>query len=268
MIPIKTPKEIKVMREGGRRLSLILSGVLSKAEPGTKLKELESLANSLIKKSGGRPSFKMVKGYRWATCLNVNQGVVHGVPNDYQLKEGDLLRVDVGLFYQGFHTDMARTIRVRSEAFCQGCGQSELKSRKNEASKFLEVGEKALEKAIEAARSGNRVGHISAVIEKEIKKAGCRPIESLTGHGVGCQLHQEPAIPCLLKTKVSDTPLLKPGMVLAIEVIYSQGRPDIVVSDDKWTVETADGSPAGLFEKTMLISRKGPRVITEYLPVV
>ena len=110
MIPLKSAKEIKVMKAGGKKLAWVMRQI--KVKPGMNLKEIDSLAEKLIKKQGGKPSFKMVKGYHWASCLNVNQGVVHGVPTDYQLKEGDLLSLDIGMFYQGLHTDMARTIRV------------------------------------------------------------------------------------------------------------------------------------------------------------
>jgi methionyl aminopeptidase len=213
------------------------------------LKKLDQLAESLIKKAGGKPSFKMVKSYHWTTCINVNQGVVHGVPGDYRLKAGDLVSVDIGIFYQGFHTDMARTIRLGS---------------KNQRDKddFLVPGRRALKKAIKAAKPGNRVGHISAVIEKEIRRGGLSPVRNLTGHGVGRELHEEPRIHCFLKGKIEETPKLKPGMVLAIEVIYVQGKPDLVLKDDSWTIETADGQLAGLFENTIAVTKKKPLILT------
>jgi len=242
-----------MMKTGGQKLARVLAEVLKTAKPGVSLKELDQLAEALLEKTGGRPSFKMVAGYHWATCLNVNQGVVHGIPTDYRLKRGDLLSVDVGLFYQGFHTDMARTISVPGG------------EREREKKEFLQAGEKALLAAIEAAQPGKRVGHLSAVIETEIKKAGFRPVEVLTGHGVGKELHEEPQIPCFLRERVEKTPLLKPGMTLAVEVIYTQGKPAVVLGDDGWTVETADGRLAGLFEKTIAVTEKGALVLTPYL---
>ncbi|MGB9706690.1 MAG: type I methionyl aminopeptidase [Microgenomates group bacterium] len=245
MIPIKTEEEIKIMKEGGRRLAWVFGQVLKKIRPGVKLSQLDKLAEELIKKQGGFPSFKTVKGYNWATCINVGSGVVHGIPGDYQIKEGDLLSLDMGMLYGGFHTDMARTFWVRSQK-----------------SKFLKIGERALRMAIKAARLGNRVGHISEAIEKEIKKAGFSPIEALTGHGVGQKLHEEPQIPCFVKGKINQTPLLKPGMTLAIEVIYAEGKPDLVLENDGWTVKTADSSLAGLFEDTILVTKKSPIILT------
>ena len=256
-IPIKTAEEIEIMKKGGRRLAWVMREVLRRIEPGVRLRELEQLAGALIKKQRGRASFKMVDGYHWSTCLNVNQGVVHGVPGDYHLKKGDLVSLDMGMFYQGLHTDMARTLQVGN-----------LKSeRRNSKDKFLEAGKRALEAAIEAAKPGNRVGHISAAIEKEIKKAGFSPIEALTGHGVGKKLHEEPPIPCFLKGKIKETPELRPGMTLAIEIIYAQGDPEVILKDDGWTVETADGQLAGLFEETVAVTKEKPLVLT-WCPMV
>lgn len=246
MISLKSAKEIEIMREGGRRLAWIFKRL--KIKQGMSLKEIDSLAERLIEKQGGKPSFKMVEGYHWASCLNINQGVVHGVPSDYRLKKGDLLSVDLGFFYQRFHTDMARTIKV---------------GKKSQEEKFLKAGKKALAKAIKAAQPGNRVGHISQAIEKEIKKHGFQPIRALVGHGVGKKLHESPAIPCYLKGKITETEELEPGVTLAIEVIYTQGQPKVVVNDDGWTVETADNKLAALFEDTVAITKKEPLVLTQ-----
>lgn len=249
MIPLKTEKEIEIMAEGGKRLGEVLAEVLKAAKPGVSLQALDQLAEKLIKKRSGQPSFKMVEGYHWATCLNINQGVVHGIPTDYRLKKGDLLSIDLGLFYQGFHTDMARTIQV-------GGGKNQ---------PFLKAGKKALGAAIKTVKPGNRVGHLSLAIEKEIKKAGYQPVKTLTGHGVGRQLHQEPRIPCFLGERKEKTHLLKSGMVLAIEVIYTQGKADLKLKDDGWTLETVDGQLSGLFEQTVAVTQAGPRVLTPYL---
>ena len=251
MIQIKNPNQIRVIKEGGKRLSWALSQILKEAKPQVALWQLDKLAEKLIKKQGGQPSFKMVPGYHWTTCIDINEGVVHGIPGKYRLKENDLVSVDIGMFYKGFHTDMARTIRLKEQ-----------ENRRIKSDEFLEVGEKALEKAIKAAKAGNRVGHISQAMEEEIRKAGFSPIEALTGHGVGKKLHEEPPIPCLLWEEIGKTPLLKNGMVLAIEVIYAQGKPDLVISDDNWTIKTADGKLAGLFEETIVIRKDHPLILT------
>ncbi|KPJ70643.1 hypothetical protein AMJ51_01300 [Microgenomates bacterium DG_75] len=248
MIPLKSAKEIRIMEKGGRRLAEVMESLLAKAKPGVSLKEIDNLAEELIAKKRGKPSFKMVEGYHWATCLNVNQSVVHGIPSDYRLRKNDWLSVDLGLFYQGLHVDMARTIRV---------------GKKSQKEKFLETGKKALAKAIKASQPGNRVGHLSQAIEKEIKKGGFRPIQALVGHGVGKKLHEPPQIPCYLGKKIEKTEKLKPGMTLAIEVIYTQGKPDVAVKDDGWTVETDDGKLAGLFEDTVAVTKQGPLVLTQ-----
>ena len=210
MIPLKSAKETKIMRLGGRKLAEVMKQALVGVKQGMTLKKIDEFIERLIKKKGGKASFKMVKGYRWASCLNVNQGVVHGVPNDYRLKNGDLLSADMGMFYKGFHTDMARTVLV---------GNSRPQSVR-QTKKFLEAGKRALRKAIQAAKPGRRIGHLSQTIEKEIKKSGYQPIKTLTGHGVGKKLHEPPAIPCYLEGKAERTEELKKGMTLAIEIIY------------------------------------------------
>ncbi len=249
MIPIKTEQELKIMGEGGKRLSLAFGKVLEEARVGVRLKDLDLLAEKLIEKQGGSPSFKVVKGYCWTTCININQGVVHGIPNGYKIKEGDVLSLDMGILFEGFHSDMARTMIIGGKP-------------SGKHSEFLKAGEIALKKAIMQARAGNRVGHITLAIEQEIKKAGFNPIESLTGHGVGRKLHEEPQIFGVLKQKLERTPLLANGMVLAIEVIYAQGQPSLILKSDGWTIETADGKLAGLFEDTVVLTEAGPLVLT------
>ena len=250
MISLKTPQEIKIMKEGGKRLALVSQKILKEVCLGVQLNALNNLADELIKKQGGFPSFKMVKGYHWATCLSVNQGVVHGIPGSYRVKEGDLISLDIGIFFKGFHTDMANTIRVDS--------QNNVRSK----DKFLEAGKKALCRAIAQAKPGNRVGHISAVIGQQIRAAGYSPIRALTGHGIGRELHEDPQIPCYLRKNLNKTELIKPGMTFAIEVIYAQGKPNLVLSSDGWTIKTADNSLAALFENTIAVTQNGPIVLT------
>jgi len=248
MIPIKTEQELKIMQEGGKRLALVFGTVLREAREGVELRDLDSLAENLIKKQGGSPSFKTVRDYRWTTCINLNQGVVHGIPNESSINEGDVLSLDMGMLFEGFHTDMARTVIV---------GEADAVK-----SEFLKAGKVALKKAIAMAKIGNHVGDITYVIEQEITGAGFSPIESLTGHGVGKRLHEEPQILGILKQKPEQTPLLEKGMALAIEIIYAQGKPDLRIRSDGWTIETADGKLAGLFEDTIVLTTKGPLIIT------
>jgi methionyl aminopeptidase len=250
MIPTYSEREIKIMEEGGKKLTKVLNAALRAAESGKTLRQLDKVAEEKIGELGGKPSFKMVPDYYWASCLNLNDGVVHGIPDDTPISKGDLLSIDIGFYSQGFHTDMAETIEVGRKK--KGGGRN----------KFLETGRRALEEAIKQVKPGNRIGHLSRAIEVTINKAGYQPVQALTGHGVGHQLHQEPAIPCFLDKKIEITPALKKGMVLAIEVIYTQGSPEIFTASDGWTIRTQDGKIAGLFEKTVAVGVNGPLVLT------
>ena len=253
-IILKTDEEIKIMAEGGKKLGRILEEVIKKAKPGVGTRELDNFAEELIKKAGGRPSFKMVPKYKWATCLCVNEVVVHGIPNSYKLKEGDILGIDVGMYYKGFHTDTAWTLRVQNP-----------KSKiQNPNDKFLNTGIVALEKAIGVAKVGNYLGHISKTIQETIEDAGYSVVKSLVGHGVGRKLHEEPQIPGFLKGKIKVSAPLQIGMTLAIEVIYNQGGKEVVFkNDDGWTIATCDGKLSGLFEHTIAVTEKGPIILTQ-----
>jgi len=252
MIPILNDKEMKIMKDNGQKLRKVMEATLAEVKPGVTLREIDQVAAKKIEELGGEPSFKMVPHYYWATCLNLNEGVVHGIPDETLIKKGDYFSVDVGFYSQGFHTDMAKTIKVGSE---KGKGGSD---------KFLEAGKEALEKAIEQVKPGNRVGHLSQAMEKTIEKAGFQPVRNLTGHGVGRQLHQEPSIPCFVREEIEKTPLLEKDMVLAIEVIYTQGEPALFVADDGWTIRTRDGKIAGLFEETVAVGANGPLILTRH----
>lgn len=253
MIRLKTPEEVEIMAEGGKILAGILSCLEKKAQPEATTLELDQEAEKEILAAGGEPSFKMVPNYTFSSCLCVNEVVVHGLPTDYKLKRGDLLGIDVGLFYKGFHTDMAWTIIV---------GNQESEVRDQEKKKFLQVGEVALKKAIEVAREGNHIGNISQAIQEAIEEGGYSVVRSLVGHGVGRKLHEDPQIPGFLTQAVEKTPLLRRGMTLAIEVIYNMGTSRVVYRDDDWTIATYDGSLSALFEKTIAVAKEEPIVLT------
>ncbi|MEK7565447.1 MAG: type I methionyl aminopeptidase [Patescibacteria group bacterium] len=252
MIPVKSPDEIKIMREGGKILAGVLQKVLVKAKPGVTTLELDKFADDLITKAGAKPSFKMEK-YSSATCQCLNDIVVHGLPTGIVLKNDDILGVDLGVFYQGFHTDASWTIQVQN---------SKLKIQ----SSFLEIGEKALEEAISVCRIGNHVGHISQKIQEIVEGGGYSCVKQLVGHGVGRELHEDPEIPCYLRGKIENTALIKEGMTFAVEVIYNQGKSPIVYkNDDGWTIVTRDGLLSGLFEHTVAITAQGPCILTSTL---
>lgn len=249
-IPRKTPEQIEIMAAGGAILARVIDLVLEKAAPGITTRQLDEYAEQLIRESGAFPSFKMEKGYFFATCMCVNEVVVHGIPNGEPLKEGDILGVDIGVFYQGFHTDASWTV-VIGKVF------SEKRRR------FLRTGQLALQAAIEKCFPGRRVGEISREIGRIITQAGYSPVKQLVGHGVGRDLHEDPEIPCYSRGKVENTAEIKEGMVLAIEVIYNMGKsPVIYHNDDGWTIATRDGLPSGLFEYTVAVTANGPRVLT------
>lgn len=254
MINIKTPEEIELMAASGKILGDVMQKVLAKAAPGMTTAELDKYTDDLIMAAGGQASFKLEKGYHHATCMCVNDIVVHGVPGDYKLQRGDVLGVDAGVLYQGWHSDASWSIIVGNPP------KSEV-SRQNRV--FLDTGERALELAIAQCHPGRHIGDISRVIEETVRHGGYSPVKQLVGHGIGQSLHEDPEIPCYVRGEAKNTPEIRPGMVLAVEVIYNLGKSPVVYgSDDGWTIVTRDGSPSGLFEHTVAITEAGPRVLT------
>lgn len=248
-IPVKTKAELDLMIEGGRKLARVKKALKKEVVIGKSALDIERVANELIKDEGGEASFKKVPGYRWATCVNVNQGVVHGIPKqEIIFRSGDVVSVDVGMFYKGFHTDTSFSVGLDVA---------------KETAYFLEIGVKALNAAIKAARPGSRVWDISQNIEKTLMEAGFTPIKDLVGHGVGRNLHEAPPVPCFTEGAREKSPVLPEGAVIAIEVMYLAGKNDLVLDRDGWTIATADGKIAALFEETVAITSHGPLVLTE-----
>jgi methionyl aminopeptidase len=257
MIPIKTEIQIEGMKKGGKILAEVVFEVINKAKPGITELELEKFAEELILKRGGYPGFKKVQGYKFATCISTNDVIVHGIPGKYALKAGDVFGVDCGVYLDGLFTDMSETTRVMDQKL--GVRSQKL----DEVDKFIETGKRALSEAIKQAKIGNRIGNISKTIQDIVEGGGYSVVRELIGHGVGKELHEEPEVPGYLLRKIEDTPLLKEGMTIAIEVIYNMGKPGIKYSDDQWTIKTRDGSLSGLFERTVLITKSGPVVLTK-----
>ena len=256
-IPIKTSEQLEIMAEGGKKLALILNEVLQKATSGVSTLQINNWIEDSIVQAGGIASFKQVPRYHWASCVGINNEVVHSIPKkDKIIKNGDILKIDAGMLWKGFNTDASWTIIVPSTDYCLQTTEEKLENR------FLRAGEEALRKAIEAAKAGNRVGHISQAIQKVIEEAGYFPVKILTGHGIGRGLHEEPLIPCFLQNKIENTALLIPGMSLAIEVIYTLRETDLVMEKDNWTISTKDGKIAGLFEETVAVTENGPLILT------
>jgi len=253
-IKLKSAAEIEIMREGGKITAGALRNALAAVEPGVSLLGLDKIIEDFILVSGGEPAFKRVPGYSFTTCLNVNEGVVHGIPNERQLKAGDILSIDLGTYYKGFNTDCSWSVLVEG----MDTETQEFKERR----RFLETGEWALREAIAQCQAGNRVKDISRAMETVLRQRGYTPVRVLVGHGVGKVLHEDPQIPCYVAEGDKGSPKLKEGMTLAIEVIYTAGDFELKVAPDGWTLETMDGSLAGLFEHSVAVTSSGPIVLT------
>lgn len=235
------------MREGGAKLNKIKKQLIDFSVIGRSFLEIENQAQKLIREEGAVPNFSLVPGYKWAICINKNEGIVHGIPNETIINDGDLISIDLGLLWQGWNLDT-------SISFIAGKSNSQLDY-------FLQIGQKALRKTIALAQAGNSVYDLSMMIEKTIQRAGFSPSYQLAGHFIGKKLHEDPLIPCVGR-KVDRKKLLKVGDSLAIEVMYAAGECDLVLAADGWTYETADKSLTALFEETVFITAKGPQILT------
>lgn len=251
---VRSSFELKLMRKGGRISAEALRKTLENVKVGVTALQLDGIAEETIKSLGGRASFKTVPGYKWATCITINDEVVHGIPTLRKIERGDLVSIDLGVVYKGWHTDCAWTVLVR------GKGKGE--RVKEEKERFLKVGETALWKGIDQAVDGNRIGDISHTIQSKVEGAGYHVVRSLVGHGVGQKLHEEPEVPGYGKKGIGLS--LRAGMTLAIEVIYAKGTSEVVLGSDGWTFSSADGSWAGLFEMTVIVGKDKAEVITDW----
>jgi len=247
MIKPKTATQIEVMRAGGRIAASVLQELIAQTREGVTTAALEEEALRLIAQAGAAPSFNKEPGYHWATCINLNEGVVHGIPGPRVIKDGDVVSLDLGVYYQGFHSDLAWTFVV---------GQA----KDPEIEPFLLAGRQALEAVIALCRPGHHLGDLSAKISEVIEGAGYSIVRELTGHGIGRHLHEEPLIPGF--GEPGTGPKLTEGMTLALEVIYALDQPDIVLGPDDWTFTTVDGRIAGLFEHSVAVTKAEPLILT------
>lgn len=254
MIFLKTKEEIELMRESALVVSRTLGLIAKEVKPGVKPIFLDKLAEEYIRDNGGIPAFKGYKGppgipdFPATLCISINEAVVHGIPTDKPLKEGDIISVDCGVKKNGFYGDHAYTFAV---------GQI-----KPEVQKLLDVTKESLYLGIEQMVSGNRVGDISYAIQQHAKKHGYGIVEELVGHGLGKSLHEEPQVPNYGKR--SDGPKLTEGMVLAIEPMINMGRKGIKFLKDGWTCVTADGLPSAHFEHDVAIVNGKPEILSSY----
>lgn len=249
MIHLKTKEEIAIMQEGGYRLRKVVNELIPWIKEGMTTNEVDKEAERLILAQGGKSSFKLVKNYYWTTCLPINQQVVHTPPSTRILKNGDILTIDIGMYYKGFHTDYADTIAI-------GEVDRDIKL-------FLDVGKRTLKKAINCVHVGNNLNTISGVIEDEIYGNGYKIMKELTGHGIGRELHEDPYVFGFRQKTKQKSIIMQEGLVIAIEIIYSKGTENITYEkDDDWSIVTEDGSISACFEHTVAITHKGTIVLT------
>ncbi len=256
MVAVRNGLELEMMRKSGKITALALKKVLETVRPGLTLLELDRVAEEEIERLGGKSSFKTVPGYNFTTCLTVNDEVVHGIPREMDLKDGDVLGIDMGAVYLGWHTDTSWSVLV---------GEEKDEEKRRSKLKFLETGERALWKATSQAREGKRLGDISFAIQETIEGAGYSVVKNYIGHGVGKSPHEEPEIHGVGEKGTGMR--LKKGMTLAIEVIYTSGSDRVGVKSDGWTVATRDGSLGGLFEMTVIVGKDSAEVITDWRKV-
>ncbi len=260
MIDDKTRKKIDAMKKAGKMLGEVLAEVLTAIKPGVAEIELDRLAERLILEKGAEVGFKKVDGYMHTICVSTNNVVVHGIPKERILQEGDIIGVDCGVYLDGYHTDMAETILVSNLPL------EERATKYRDVEKFLKTGKKAMYEGIRQAKVGHRVGHISRSMQETIEEQGYSVVRSLVGHGVGKELHEEPEVPGYLEKEMRKTPVLVEGMTIAVEAIYNMGESGVKYEGtDDWTIVTEDNALAGLYERTILISEDGPELIT-YFP--
>jgi len=255
MISIKTAEEIKIMVEGGKILARIMKELEKKVRPGITTKELDRLAESLILKSGGKCSFKGYEGFPNCLCTSINEEIVHALPSERKLREGDILSLDLGLFYKGFHTDMAITVPV-TKAY-RG---SPPVSFNPEALRLIRVTKKALKRGIKKARIGNTFGDIGNTIQRYVESQGFNVVRDLCGHGIGRELHEDPKI--LNYGKRRTGPEIKEGMTFCLEPMVTVGDWKLKKSKDGYGFETEDGLLSCHFEQTIAITKDGAKILT------
>jgi methionyl aminopeptidase len=242
----KSTQEIEGMARAGELVAETIALLGEHLQPGITTGELDRIAEEFIREHGGSPTSKGYRGFPAATCISPNAMVVHGIPGEHRIEEGDLISVDVGITLDGLVADSAYTFAV---------GDVD-----SESQRLLGVGKQALEAGIEQARAGNRVGDISHAVQEVVEGASFSVVRSLVGHGVGRSYHEEPQIPNF--GDPGRGPLLQTGMTLAIEPMITAGGPDVYLHDDEWSISTQDGSLAAHFEHTVAVTDGSPRILT------
>ena len=247
MISIKTEQEIKIMAEGGKILAQVMKELMLMVKSGITTKELDKVAEDLIFKFGTEPAFKGYDGFPNTLCVSLNETIVHGVPSDRELREGDIISLDLGLKHKGYFADMAVTLPVSNVS--------------PEAQRIIRITKKALKRGIKKVEPGNTFGDISNTIQRFAESQKYQIIRDLCGHGIGKELHEEPQI--LNYGKRGKGQKLKPGMVFCLEPMLAIGDWRIIKSEDGYGFETRDGSLSAHFEHTVAVTDRGCQVLTE-----
>ena len=246
MITIKSPREIELLRIAGEITGSTHLYLIPYIKPGITTKELDKKAEEYIRKRGATPSFKGYEGFPGTVCASINEEVVHGIPSNRKLKEGDIITLDIGACYKGYHGDSAWTYAVGKIS--------------KEKQKLMEVTEKSLFKGLEMVKAGNRIGDIGYAVQKYVESFNFGVVRELVGHGVGTSVHEEPDVPNYGKPHTG--PILKEGMVIAVEPMITLGSPSICILDDDWTIITQDEKPSAHFEHTVLVTKEGYEILT------
>lgn len=248
-ITIKSEKEIEYMREAGRILAIIHEELAQFVRPGITTLDIDKKCRELIKSFNCIPSFLNYEGFPASLCVSVNDEVVHGIPdNEHVLRDGDIISLDAGVIYKGYHSDAARTIAVGEIS--------------KEASQLIEVTKQSFFEGIKYAKQGHHLHEISEAIQNYVESFGYSVVRDLVGHGIGRNLHEEPQIPNFKQKRRG--PKLEAGMTLAIEPMVNIGRYDVLWLDNDWTVVTADGTLSAHYENTILITDGEPEILTLY----
>ena len=242
---LKTPGEVQLMDEANRIVHQVLEAMGRSIVPGVTSRDLDRLAEKIIRDAGGVPAFLNYRGYPATLCISVNDVIVHGIPKDVPLKEGDIVGIDCGVLYKGYYGDAARTFAVGTIA--------------PEAQRLLEVTEEALRRAVAQVRPGGRLSDIGHAVQRYAESNGFSVVREFSGHGIGASLHEDPQIPNY--GAPGKGPKLKPGMVLAIEPMVNAGGCGVRMDADGWTARTEDGSLSAHFEYSVAVTPTGARVL-------
>jgi methionyl aminopeptidase len=246
VVTLKSPREIEKMRRSGKITARVLTELMHAVRPGITTAALDAIAERSIRAAGGVPTFKGYNGFSASICASVNDEVVHGIPGSRVLHDGDLLSIDIGTTLDGYVSDSAVTVAVGTAS--------------PEAHRLLEVTQACLTIGIEQMRPGRRVGDIGAAVQAHAERNGYGVVRELVGHGVGQAMHEEPQVPNYGEPGTGLE--LRPGLVLAIEPMITQGGPKVKILGDGWTVVTADGKLAAHFEHTIAVTEGGPKILT------